>query len=153
MSVIINPSVVMYDISDLPPFQLERFWSKVKKSNNCWIWTAAKLRGYGVFNINKKQRVAHRISYEMFKGDIPADLELDHLCRNRDCVNPEHLEAVTHLENVRRGIPYRTIYHKTHCKYGHEFTLENTRFYKDERVCRTCNKIRLTKRRLKGKCN
>ena len=82
---------------------MERFWSKVDKTDTCWNWIAGRSNGYGMIQINKKHKYAHRVSYEIFKGDIPEGLELDHLCRNRKCVNPDHLEAVSSRENTMRG--------------------------------------------------
>lgn len=83
----------------------ERFWEKVLKTDSCWNWTAAKTGdGYGKFGIKPKLLIdAHRFSYQTLVGEIPCGLELDHLCRNPGCVNPEHLEAVTHSENILRG--------------------------------------------------
>lgn len=84
----------------------ERFWSKVDVSGDCWEWTANIGIGgrYGAFKIDNKNRPAHRIAYELVVGPIPDGLELDHLCRNTKCVRPDHLEPVTHLENMRRSI-------------------------------------------------
>ena len=83
----------------------KRFFQKVKKTDNCWIWTAQKTKGYGRFHQNSKvgDVMAHRFSYELEKGKIPDGLYLDHLCRNRGCVNPKHLEPVTNKENILRG--------------------------------------------------
>ncbi|WP_249139118.1 DNA (cytosine-5-)-methyltransferase [Actibacterium sp. MT2.3-13A] len=84
----------------------ERFWSKVEKTESCWDWTAAlNEKGYGIFWSNDQDRSvrAHRFAYEQIDGEIPDGLELDHLCRNRKCVNPAHLEPVTGKENTRRG--------------------------------------------------
>lgn len=70
----------------------------------CWIWTASKnWDGYGQFRWGGRQQLAHRVSYQILVGAIPPGLELDHLCRVRDCVNPAHLESVTSAENTRRG--------------------------------------------------
>jgi len=78
--------------------------------------------------------LAHRAMYVLMVGAIPDGLMLDHLCRNRACVNPGHLEPVTHAENQRRGVLART-----HCKWGHEFTPENTYVGGGKRTCRICN--------------
>ena len=82
-----------------------RLWAKVDKSGDCWIWTGCRIRhGYGrISGPGRKPLLAHRVAYELTYGPIPDGLELDHLCRNPSCVRPDHLEPVTHLENVRRG--------------------------------------------------
>ena len=107
----------------------------------CWLWTKSfSPNGYGVMKIDGKNVKAHRLSYELFVGSIPDGLELDHLCRVRHCVNPAHLEAVTHRENVLRGnSPPSRNARKTHCLRGHEFTPENTMAIKGGRACRACD--------------
>jgi hypothetical protein len=82
----------------------ELFLSHVEKTESCWLWTASKhYKGYGLLNRQGKVLKAHRFSYELYKGKIPAGLQVDHLCRVRNCVNPEHLELVDNRENVIRG--------------------------------------------------
>lgn len=80
----------------------KRFWAKVDKNshNGCWVWTASKMQGYGVISISaKKTALAHRVSFEMANGVIPNGFQLDHICCNRSCVNPEHLRLCGKAEN------------------------------------------------------
>ena len=85
-----------------------RFWTKVDKTETCWLWTPPlDDSGYGKFSVSGKKVGAHRWAYEEINGAIPDGLQIDHLCRVRNCVRPDHLEAVTHLENVRRSVPFR----------------------------------------------
>ncbi len=122
----------------------ERFWPKVEKTFSCWIWTAGKNnKGYGmIWDAEEgRQVLAHRASYQMMKGPIPEGLSLDHLCRNPACVNPDHLEPVTHKENLRRGNTPGSLAARTgHCKRGHS----DWRWSKDgkSRHCRTCARER-----------
>lgn len=123
----------------LPP----RFWAKVNKTETCWLWTASIQRnGYGMFSIGgKKREVAHRTAYKALIGEIPEGYQLDHLCRVRNCVNPEHLEPVTQRENIRRGdSPSAQNARKNECKHGHELTPENTYVLPADgsRHCREC---------------
>lgn len=112
--------------------------------NGCCLWTGpVDTHGYG----RHGKPVAHRVIYELIVGPIPDGLELDHLCRVPRCVNPHHLEPVTHAENVRRGMAGSVngarLRAKTHCKRGHQFTSENTYVYPNgERECRTCARMR-----------
>lgn len=137
----------------------DRFWNKVNKTNYCWKWIAyINSAGYGKFYLNGKAELAHRVSYEYTKGEIPQGLDLDHLCRNRNCVNPEHLEAVTHQENMRRGIAgflggIRNS-NKTHCPQGHEYNEENTYIRPNrDRGCKTCNRIGVNQYNRRKKIN
>lgn len=111
----------------------------------CWIWQGGKDRlGYGLINRSEHQGVAHLWFWKMANGPVPEGLELDHLCRVRGCVNPDHFETVTHEENVKRGISFAAVNaRKTHCIHGHEFTPENTyrRPGATARECRTCRQI------------
>ena len=128
----------------------DRFMHKVDASwgptGSCWEWRATKDRGgYGRFSLNGKLRMAHRVSYEMFVGPIPVGLQLDHLCRNRGCVRPDHLETVTNQENARRGNTGKHNSNKTHCNAGHEFTKDNTLSItrpSGGRECKKCKVIR-----------
>ena len=115
------------------------FWAKVDKTGICWEWTATKLHnGYGQFHLNGKTKLAHRISYEIKWGKIPDGLQLDHLCRTRGCVNPDHLEAVTQKVNEQRGLAVIT-----HCPKGHKYTPDNLCKQVGRRAtwrkCKTCS--------------
>lgn len=173
----------------LPREHFERkFWETVDKTEGCWLWLgAASVGGYGQFYAGRLwpsgsqgKVYAHRYAYELLVGPIPEGLDIDHLCRVRNCVNPDHMEPVTHRENMLRGdtvvarnamkttctkghpldgVDERGRYcttckprpggykDRTHCKWGHEFTPENT--YREPsgkgRACRTCRLAR-TKR-------
>lgn len=117
----------------------ERFWPKVEITPGCWLWTAAKnIGGYGQFHVKGVCTVAHRFSYKLFVGDIVPGMQLDHLCRVRHCVKPDHLEAVTPLENMHRIPTHQS--HRTCCAKGHPYTEPNTYYRASEntRVCRRC---------------
>ncbi len=125
----------------------ERFWRKVQKAEEgCWIWMGALTSaGYGNFGPTPGTNIsAHKFSYELTNGPVPAGMELDHLCRARCCVRPDHLEAVTHRENDLRGNGISaTNFRKTHCANGHALTPENVRLrYRGPngvaRRCRQC---------------
>lgn len=119
-----------------------RFWPKVRKTETCWLWTAAvDRRGYGRFQLQGRTVGAHRFAYELLVGPITAGLQIDHLCRVTSCVNPAHMEPVTADENRRREAEANR---KSHCPRGHEFTPENTYVSPTNggRNCRTCDRLR-----------
>jgi hypothetical protein len=118
-----------------PTNATERFFTKVVHAGPCWLWTAARSgNGYGVFSPTKTTKMAaHRFADQALIGEIPSGLDLDHLCRVRDCVNPTHLEPVTRAENLRRSEltgPGRN-FAKTHCLNGHP--LSEAYVYTDKR--------------------
>jgi hypothetical protein len=127
----------------------DRFWSKVDKSGDCWLWVASKNnRGYGQFVSVGRLVLAHRFSYELAKGPIPDGLTLDHLCRTPACVNPDHLEAVTMRVNLLRSESQAALNaRKTHCTWGHPFAGDNLIVRHGKRFCRACNIRRCKERR------
>jgi hypothetical protein len=124
---------------------IARFEARIayEPMSGCWLWLGTSSRGYGKLSLRGRNVWAHRFAYEAYVGPIPAGLELDHLCRQHCCVNPEHLEAVTHRENILRGEWFVAAHaRKTHCVHGHEFNDANTYIRTEKnglsRVCRTC---------------
>ena len=114
--------------------------------SGCWEWIGGRATGgYGKLTHEGKCTVAHRWSYQYFVGPIPEGMQLDHLCRNRGCVNPQHLEPVTPRTNLLRGEGTWASVNaaKTHCPQGHEYTEGNTYRHADgRRVCIACRRIR-----------
>ena len=122
----------------------QRFFENIEiNEGGCWLWLGSIIRnGYGRFFVDGKYRLAHRVSYQWFVGEIPEELQIDHLCRIRKCVNFIHLEVVTGRENVRRGNTGMHQKIKTSCPQGHEYDDENTKIYKNTRSCRECIRVR-----------
>jgi hypothetical protein len=145
---------------------VDRFWAAVDKHGplpevggvrgRCWQWTKCVTDdGYGVVLSaapDRRNVLAHRLSYELHRGVLPAGraMNVDHLCRNRACVNPDHLELVTRRENILRGVGLTAQNaRKTHCNYGHEFDEENTLLINGTRQCRQCRARRCREYRLR----
>lgn len=117
-----------------------------KLATGCWRWTGRLCRdGYGRIGAAS----AHRVYYELIKGSVAPGLTLDHLCRNRWCVNPDHLEPVSNRDNILRGESFSAVNaRKTHCQKGHPFTPETTYLKKNgHRTCKTCHKETASRRR------
>ena len=128
---------------------LERFEEKFKRTSECWPWLASlDAHGYGRFSVRiasgkSRMFLAHRVSYETFVGPIPVELDLDHLCRVRSCINPDHLEPVTRSVNLSRSPLMARGQDKTHCPKGHPYDELNTRVSKSgARNCRECARAR-----------
>lgn len=130
----------------------------IPADGGCWEWNGAtNNRGYGVVQMGRGIGIAlvHRVVYEAFVGPIPEGLTIDHLCANSTCVNPQHLEAVTKSENVRRqwqagrADPMRHNREKTHCPRGHPYDDANTYRNAGRRSCRACMKLQTAKRAAK----
>lgn len=147
--------------------EADRFWAKVDKTGPppthrpalgpCWLWTAGLRNGYGAFGMgsrtdgSRRKVYAHRQAWEWANGPIPADRELDHLCRVPRCVRPDHLEPVPHGINLKRGtgpaILAQRQRSKTRCPQGHPYDEANTYWYQGERQCRECMRQRSRQRR------
>lgn len=112
----------------------------VDRETGCWVWAGNKDRlGYGRFGYQGRLHLAHRASYALLIGDIPEGMDLDHLCRNPSCINPAHLEAVTHRENARRGLAGANERMKTECPQGHPYSGDNLVVLSNgHRRCRAC---------------
>lgn len=149
------PYLFRHELRTRPVDLRARFEAYVRRTAGCWDWTGARMaNGYGVFNMPDRlgggTRLAHRVSYELNVGPIPDGLELDHLCRVRHCVRPDHLEAVTHRENDLRGAsPFLVAHREGRCLRGlHAMTPENARVTSNgRRRCRACDPATQRKRR------
>ena len=133
----------LFSLPNISQADLDRFWSKVEKTETCWNWLGWKTNvGYGQFKINYKNVLSHRFSYIICKGEIIGELYIDHLCRNRGCCNPEHMELVTHRENTMRGYnPASLNSKKTHCVRGHLLSGDNL-YLSPKSKQRTCYECR-----------
>lgn len=151
-----DPNSPICIIGEAPSFMemrakvTSRFMGKVEKTDNCWEWKGQKgKKGYGLFSFYRRRYGAHRVAYELFKGKITEGLQIDHLCRNKGCVNPDHLEAVTPSENCRRagnGLWLRQKYsNQTYCKNGHAYLPDN--LIMDKNGYRRCRLCRLQQKR------
>ena len=141
-------------VNEPHPKSRGRLLGYVLQENGCWEWVGSHTgAGYGKIWRGGKLKMAHRVTYEEAKGPIPVGLTLDHLCRNRGCVNPDHLEPVTHRVNLLRGrSPSAICAKKTHCHKGHLFDTANTYLTLDgKRSCRSCHRAaeRLRKKLLR----
>lgn len=135
--------------------RLERM-SIPEPNTGCWLWTATVCSsGYGSIKVTgatgRRMVGAHRVSWETFKGPIPKGLVIDHLCRMRSCINPDHLRVVTTWENIRTGIsPVAQHAKATHCKRGHAFDAANTYLWPHTkgvaRICRACRRTVLQRK-------
>lgn len=124
------------------------FWSRVEFTDTCWLWKGSLYNGYGSVRAWGKSTSPHRAAWEMLVGKIPASLQVDHLCRVRNCVNPMHMELVTGKVNTLRGNSRSAINaRKTHCPQGHPYNRKNTWSGDGMRHCRMCNKLRTRKAR------
>lgn len=137
-----------------------RLLSKIRPDlqTGCWVWQGApNPKGYGVLWVNRRNQMAHRVVYEFYKGMIPSGMQLDHLCRNRICANPWHLDPVTSQVNLLRGETIAALRAgQTACIWGHPFDVENTypcavrgHTYRACRRCKTV-KARIYNARKKG---
>jgi hypothetical protein len=116
---------------------VKRFWNKVAKSDGCWLWTSVTSRdGYGLFHLDGKHQSAHRVAFVLTNGDIPEGMELHHKCENPVCVRPDHLEVVTHKENMLKSATTKPL---EYCRKDlHKMEGHNIMLNAGVRCCRAC---------------
>lgn len=137
----------------------DRFWNKATTdpSTGCWLWIGATTgNGYGNFRFKGKNHAAHRVSRSLLIAEVEAELDLDHLCRTRSCINPDHLEPVSRRENVLRGLRGRLREVTEYCSKGHAYDVDNLKIEKRSdgrtvRRCKKCRRVADAKRRLLNK--
>lgn len=139
-------------IKPIKNIDVNRFLSKISASDNCWTWLGTPTKtGYGRFKNKGEMYYAHRVSYSIFNGEIKKDLVIDHICKNRLCVNPEHLRQVTISQNVKENsnAPSAINREKTTCIRGHLLSGENLRYENGKqgikRICKICKKLQKLK--------
>lgn len=137
--------------------RFEKYWTP-EPNTGCWLWVRAlNDGGYGRFCYNWTVERAHRVAWKLYRGPIPEKMQIDHLCKNRACVNPAHLEVVTQQENIRRGdagiATKRKQKAKTHCVLGHPYEGDNLYIWARNgwRQCKECIKLRSRKNYNKSK--
>ena len=140
--------LAMFDDATLTVWE-RRVWEKVEpepRTTACWLWSGARSdEGYGIMyqGLSGKTLYAHRVAYEIKRGPIPQDKQIDHLCRTRHCVNPDHMELVSRRENILRGISFSAQNAKlAFCPAGHPYSGSNLYLYHGWRRCRTCTVAR-----------
>lgn len=136
------------NLTPLTTAQTEQFWARVDKTGECWLWIGVTTeKGYGRFSLvndaGRRQHRAHRVAFTEARGPIPDGLVIDHLCRVRNCVNPDHMELVTPAENTLRGVsPSAIAAARTSCAKGHPYLPETTSMRSDGggRICLVCRR-------------
>lgn len=124
--------------------QERRLWVRIDTAGPCWEWAGCHVDGYGKVSTGGRTWRIHRLVWTLLVGPVPDNLVLDHLCRNRGCCNPDHLEPVEQRQNLLRAPTVTAMWAaRTHCESGHEYTPKNTRIEPDgARRCRTCRRDR-----------
>ena len=130
-------------VKTLPDRDRVMFYVSPEPNTGCWLWMGSTDGSYGTAYLNGRKQKAHRVVWELIRGPVLPGRELDHLCRVRCCVNPDHLEPVSHRENVLRGTAVSAMWAKrTKCSRGHELDGLTTRRGRKMRYCKTCDHAR-----------